>query len=128
MLLSVLTAIARTFVEPYLVASGRPRRYIPTETPASGSDGGMIRRNSQVLSSCATSSHPRDELRALPLRPRRTRLLHEGIPLPLIQRQLGHSHLSTTGTYLEGISSEEIISTVHARRAPMMHTSAVLAL
>jgi integrase/recombinase XerD len=45
-------------------------------------------------------------------------LLHEGIPLPLIQRQLGHSHLSTTGTYLQGISSEEIISTVHARRAP----------
>ena len=29
-------------------------------------------------------------------------LLHEGIPLPLIQRQLGHSHLSTTGTYLRG--------------------------
>jgi site-specific recombinase XerD len=29
-------------------------------------------------------------------------LLHEGIPLPLIQRQLGHSHLSTTGTYLQG--------------------------
>ena len=42
-------------------------------------------------------------------------LLHEGIALPLIQRQLGHSHLSTTGTYLQGISAEEIISTVHAR-------------
>jgi site-specific recombinase XerD len=28
-------------------------------------------------------------------------LLHEGIPLPLIQRQLGHAHLSTTGTYLK---------------------------
>ncbi|MGZ6637264.1 MAG: tyrosine-type recombinase/integrase [Solirubrobacteraceae bacterium] len=55
-------------------------------------------------------------------------LLHEGIPLPLIQRQLGHSHLSTTGTYLQVISSEEIISTVHARRAPMMHASAGLAL
>ena len=52
--------------------------------------------------------------------------LHEGIPLPLIQRQLGHSQLSTTGTYLQGISSEEIISTVHARRAPMMHASAGL--
>jgi site-specific recombinase XerD len=55
-------------------------------------------------------------------------LLHEGIALPLIQRQLGHSHLSTTGTYLQGIDSEEIISTVHARRAPMMHASAGLAL
>ena len=51
-------------------------------------------------------------------------LLHEGIALPLIQRQLGHSHLSTTGTYLQGIDIEEIISTVHARRAPMMHASA----
>ena len=54
--------------------------------------------------------------------------MHEGIPPPLIQRQLGHSHLSTTGTYLEGINTEEIISTVHARRAPMMHASAGLAL
>ena len=55
-------------------------------------------------------------------------LLHEGIPLPLIQRQLGHSHLSTTGTYLQGIDTEEIISTVHARRAPMMNASAGLTL
>jgi site-specific recombinase XerD len=55
-------------------------------------------------------------------------LLHEGIPLPLIQRQLGHSYLSTTGTYLQGIDSEEIISAVHARRAPMMHASAGLQL
>jgi site-specific recombinase XerD len=55
-------------------------------------------------------------------------LLHEGIPLPLIQRQLGHSHPSTTGTYLQGINVDEIISTVHARRAPMMHAGAGLAL
>ena len=55
-------------------------------------------------------------------------LLHEGIALPLIQRQLGHAHLSTTGTYLQGISSEEIISTVHARRAPMKYASAGLAM
>jgi hypothetical protein len=54
--------------------------------------------------------------------------MHEGIPLPLIHRQLGHSHLSTPGTYLEGINTEEIISTVHARRAPMLHASAGLAL
>jgi hypothetical protein len=31
------------------------------------------------------------------------------------------------GPDLQGISSEEIISTVHARRAPMMHASAGLA-
>ncbi|HEY3947050.1 MAG TPA: tyrosine-type recombinase/integrase [Solirubrobacteraceae bacterium] len=55
-------------------------------------------------------------------------LLHEGIPLPLIQRQLGHSHLSTTGTYLQGIDTEEVISTIHARRAPMMNASAGLTL
>jgi hypothetical protein len=54
--------------------------------------------------------------------------MHDGVPLPLIQRQFGHSHLSTTGTYLEGINTEEIISTIHARRAPMMHASAGLAL
>jgi integrase len=28
-------------------------------------------------------------------------MAREGIPLPLIQRRLGHSHLSTTGTYLK---------------------------
>jgi integrase len=54
--------------------------------------------------------------------------MHEGIPLPLIQRQLGHSHLSTTGTYLEGINTEEIISTVHSGRASMIHAGAGLAL
>jgi site-specific recombinase XerD len=55
-------------------------------------------------------------------------LLHEGIPLPLIQRQLGHAYLSTTGTYLPGISAEEIIGAVHDRKAPMMHASAGLEL
>ena len=55
-------------------------------------------------------------------------LLHEGIPLPLIQRQLGHAYLSTTGTYLDGISSEEIIGAVHGRKAPMMHASTGLEL
>ena len=55
-------------------------------------------------------------------------LLHEGIPLPPIQRQLGHAYLSTTGTYLEGISSEEIIGAIHGRKAPMMHASTGLEL
>lgn len=30
-------------------------------------------------------------------------LLHEGIPLPLIQRQLGHSYLSTTAPTPKGL-------------------------
>ena len=40
--------------------------------------------------------------------PHAVELLREGIPLPLIQRQLGHACLSTTGTYLQGISTAEI--------------------
>ncbi len=43
--------------------------------------------------------------------------------LPLLSTYLGHAYLSTTGTYLEGISSEEIIGAVHGRKAPMMHAS-----
>jgi integrase/recombinase XerD len=46
----------------------------------------------------------------------------------VIQRQLGHTNLGITSIYLEGINNEEIISTVHARRAPMMHASVGLAL
>ena len=34
----------------------------------------------------------------------------------------------TTGTYLEGISSEEIIGAIHGRKAPMMHASTGLEL
>jgi site-specific recombinase XerD len=55
-------------------------------------------------------------------------LAREGVPLPVIQRQLGHSYVSTTSVYLQGINTEEIISAIHARRAPMMHVSARLEL
>ena len=47
-------------------------------------------------------------------------LAREGVPLNVIQRQLGHANLGTTSIYLQGIDTEEIIATVHARRAPMM--------
>ncbi len=52
----------------------------------------------------------------------------EGVPLPVIQPQLGHSYVSTTSVYLQGIDVEEIIGTIHARRVPMMHVSAGLEL
>jgi hypothetical protein len=46
-------------------------------------------------------------------------MAHEGVPLIVIQRQLGHSNLGITSIYLQGIDNAEIIDTVHARRAPM---------
>lgn len=55
-------------------------------------------------------------------------LAHEGVSLPIIQRQLGHSYVSTTSVYLQGIDTEEIIATIRARHAPMMHVSAGLQL
>ena len=55
-------------------------------------------------------------------------LAREGVPLNVIQRQLGHANLGTTSIYLQGIDTEEIIATVHARRAPMMPASAGLQL
>jgi integrase/recombinase XerD len=54
----------------------------------------------------------------------------EGVPLIVIQRQLGHTNLGITSIYLQGIDSAEIIDTVHARRAPVVnqqHAAAVTA-
>jgi site-specific recombinase XerD len=55
-------------------------------------------------------------------------LAREGVALNVIQRQLGHANLGTTSIYLQGIDIEEIIATVHARRAPMMSATAGLRL
>ena len=50
----------------------------------------------------------------------------EGVPLVVIQRQLGHANLGITSVYLRGIDNAEIIDTVHARRAPMIPAAAGL--
>ncbi len=55
-------------------------------------------------------------------------LAREGVPLNIIQRQLGHANLGTTSVYLQGIDTEEIIAAVHTRRAPMMSATAGLRL
>jgi integrase len=55
-------------------------------------------------------------------------MAREGVPLIVIQRQLGHSNLGITSVYLQGIDSGEIIETVHARRAPMIPMSVSLRL
>ena len=54
-------------------------------------------------------------------------MAREGVPLNVIQRQLGHADLGITSIYLQGIDNAEIIETVHARRAPMLPASAGLA-
>ena len=53
-------------------------------------------------------------------------LAREGVPLIVIQRQLGHSNLGITSVYLQGIDNAEIIDTVHARHAPMVPARASL--
>jgi integrase/recombinase XerD len=53
-------------------------------------------------------------------------MAREGVPLIVIQRQLGHSDLDITSVYLQGIDSGEIIDTVHARREPMVPVSTSL--
>ena len=53
-------------------------------------------------------------------------MAREGVPLIVIQRQLGHINLGITSIYLEGIDNTEIIDTVHNRRPPMISASAGL--
>ena len=55
-------------------------------------------------------------------------LAREGVPLNVIQRQLGHSNLGVTSTYLQGIDNAEVINAVHTRRAPMIPATAGLML
>ena len=53
-------------------------------------------------------------------------MAREGVPLPVIQRQLGHAHLGVTSTYLQGIDTAEIIEAIYSRRPPMIPASAGL--
>jgi site-specific recombinase XerD len=53
-------------------------------------------------------------------------MAREGVPLNVIQRQLGHADLGVTSVYLQGIDNTEVISAVRSRRAPVMPASAGL--
>jgi site-specific recombinase XerD len=53
-------------------------------------------------------------------------MAHEGVPLVVIQRQLGHANLGITSIYLQGIDRSEIIDTVHGRPAPVISATAGL--
>lgn len=53
-------------------------------------------------------------------------MAREGVPLNVIQRQLGHANLGVTSIYLQGIDSGEIIETVRGRHAPVIPAAAAL--
>jgi integrase/recombinase XerD len=53
-------------------------------------------------------------------------MAHQGVPLVVIRRQLGHANLGITSIYLQGIDSSEIISTAHGRPSPMISATACL--
>jgi integrase/recombinase XerD len=52
----------------------------------------------------------------------------EGVPVVVIQRQLGHADLGITSAYLRGIDNTEIIHAVHERPAPMIPATTSLRL
>jgi len=88
------------------------------------------------MSSCVRSQFRRLALQAGVRRrfaPHQLRHAHavemarEGVPLNVIQRQLGHANLGVTSIYLQGIDSAEIAATVSNRRPPMVSAASVLA-
>lgn len=59
--------------------------------------------------------------------PHALEMSREGIPLLVIQRQLGGADLRITSAYLRGIDNTEIIRAVHERPAPMIPAGATVA-
>jgi site-specific recombinase XerD len=55
-------------------------------------------------------------------------LAREGVAINIIQRELGHTDLGTTSTYLQGIDPSEIIDAVRSRRQPTISATAGLSL
>jgi integrase/recombinase XerD len=51
-------------------------------------------------------------------------MAREGVPLNLIQRQLGHANLGVTSVSLQGVGNSEILQTVGARPAPVLPATA----
>lgn len=54
-------------------------------------------------------------------------MAREGLPINVIQRQLGHANLGVTSIYLQGIDSCEIIEAIRTRRPPVIPAASALA-
>lgn len=53
-------------------------------------------------------------------------MAREGVPLNVIQRQLGHANLGVTSIYLQGIDPAEIVETVRSRRGPVIPAATLI--
>ena len=49
-------------------------------------------------------------------------LVREGVPVHILQRQLGHANLAVTAVYLAGVAPEEVLAVAQHRRAPSRPT------
>ena len=45
-------------------------------------------------------------------------LVREGVPVHILQRQLGHGNLAVTTVYLSSVAPEEVLAVAHNRRPP----------
>jgi integrase len=52
--------------------------------------------------------------------------VRERQPVHLLQRQLGHTNLAITTTYLMGVSVDEVLDVSHQRRPPVMPITALV--
>ncbi len=102
---------------------GRPPRNKGEQHPA---DPPTVEEIEQLHHAAAAAGVRR---RFAPHQPRHAHaveMAHEGVPLVVIQRQLGHANLGITSIYLQGIDSSEIITTVHGRSSPTISDTAGL--
>lgn len=53
-------------------------------------------------------------------------LVREGVPVHILQRQLGHANLAVTTVYLASVAPEEVLAVAHQRRQPTMQITTLL--
>lgn len=53
-------------------------------------------------------------------------LVREGVPVHILQRQLGHANLAVTTVYLSSVAPEEVLAVAHQRRQPTVQITNLL--
>ena len=112
---------AREHLQPWLTARlelpVRPLFCVITD-PTRGRRWSIAAARGQLRD---TAAAPGVRRRFAPHQPRHAHaveLAHEGVPLVVIQRQLGHSNLGITSVYLQGVDTAEVIEAVPPGEPP----------